>query len=240
MALNIVITSIDVTSDTACTIHFTASTGHANWVTKDIIETPDDGEEAWGPAQFEAYLSGLEAGTDYSVYLRGKETPFGEWQNSNVETFTTTGGPPTKAINPSPTNANSSVTLDQATITWEDGGGATSYDVYYGDTSGSLTSVSSGQAGLSFTITDITLGSPFEYVVTRYWRIDSINSAGTTTGDEWSFTTLSYAPPLPTGVSMVDGTPAGGTTGTPNGLNNMITVKRLIAAARNKIFYESL
>jgi len=144
---------------------------------------------------------------------------------------------PEKPINPAPVNAADDVTLDQATIEWEDGGGATSYDVYYGENEAGLTLVSEGQAGTSFTITGIDYGSLFDYLVTRSWRIDAVNEVGTTTGDVWTFTTLAFLPPLPTGVTLDgDGLP----TGTASGLNNMITNKRLIVAAANKIFYESV
>jgi len=107
---------------------------------------------------------------------------------------------PTKATNPTPSDAATDVTLDQATITWDDGGDTDTYNVYYGIESGNLSLVSSGiEVGSeSFTITDITDGSPFEYVVTRYWRIDSVNDDGTTTGDEWSFTTIRLDPPAET------------------------------------------
>ena len=104
---------------------------------------------------------------------------------------------PSKAVNPTPTDTNSAVTLDHDTIVWEDGGGADTFDVYYGTTSGSLTLVSSAQAGTIFTIWGVTSGSPFDYAVTRYWRIDSTNDAGTTTGEEWSFTSMTFDPPVP-------------------------------------------
>lgn len=174
---------------------------------------------------------------------------------------------PTKATNPTPTNAATDVTLDQATITWEDGGGADSYDVYYGTTSGDLTKVSSEQAGLSFTISGVANGSPFDYVITRYWRIDSINDSGTTTGDEWSFTTIrldppsetywystggyyyrllpqfnsetgvfeGYGDPPPTGVENTDYEVLAGYL--PNFIN---TNRRLVAAAKNRIYYEDI
>jgi len=95
-----------------------------------------------------------------------------------------------KATNPTPDNAATNVTLDQATLTWEDGGTSDSFDVYYGTESGDLTLVSSAQEGLSFTITGITDGSPYDYLVTRYWRVDSRVGVTTVTGDEWSFTTI--------------------------------------------------
>ena len=118
----------------------------------------------------------------------------------------TIGGLPEKAVTPGPTNANSDVTLDQNDLTWIDGGfgaenEATHFSVYYGDTSGDLTLVSDGQtaggATNSFIIWELLYGSPFDYAVTRYWRVDSTNEWGTTTGDEWSFTTLTFAPPGP-------------------------------------------
>ncbi len=92
-------------------------------------------------------------------------------------------GPAAKATDPSPADDATDVVID-VTCWWTDGGGATSFDVYWGTTSGSLTRVSAGQAGTSYDPpTDL------EYGQTYYWRIDSINGMGTTSGDEWSFTT---------------------------------------------------
>jgi len=104
---------------------------------------------------------------------------------------------PAKAKNPTPTNTNTDVKLSLQTVTWEDGGGADTYNVYYGTTSGALTLVSSAQAGTSYTVWDTTDGSPYDYLDVRYWRIDSTNDAGTTTGDEWVFTAMSITYPNP-------------------------------------------
>jgi len=168
--------------------------------------------------------------------------------------------PPEKAITPGPANAATNVTLDQATITWVDGGGADTYNVYYGDTSGSLSLISEGQEELSLTITGITNGSPFSYIITRYWRIDSINASGTTTGDEWVFTTIRFNPPRPTRFYptedyyyrlLVD---TNGDYGSPppDGVEDtdyvvvttppspMITTRKLVAVAENKFWYEDV
>ncbi|KKN32997.1 hypothetical protein LCGC14_0808230 [marine sediment metagenome] len=160
-----------------------------------------------------------------------------------------TEGVPSKAINPTPTDAAADVTLDQATITWEDGGGATSYDVYYGDTPGSLTLVSSGQAGLSFTVDGITLGSPFDYLITRYWRIDAVNASGTTTGDEWSFVSIAFDQ-IRVSYRLISGGNGQGPYDSPPGVqgtdweytgeSNMTTIKKLIAAANNTIWIEDI
>lgn len=99
-------------------------------------------------------------------------------------------GLPEKPINPTPTDAVDNVALNQATITWEDGGGATSYDVYYGTSEAGLELISEGQTELSLTIQGIDYGSPFGYSKSRAWRIDAVNAGGTTTGDVWTFRTI--------------------------------------------------
>lgn len=134
---------------------------------------------------------------------------------------------PSKAITPAPSNADSSVTLDQATITWKDGGGATSFNVYYGTSPGNLSLVSLAQAGLTFSLAAY---SPYDYGVTRYWRIDSVNVYGTTTGDEWSFTTITFNPPTPPVDSDEN----------PTGENCMFTIKKLVAVAENRFWHEDI
>lgn len=241
MALNITITSVDEITNTSCKIHYTATIHWSAWYDSDVIETPDDDTYAWAlsPGYF-VRLYDLSPNTEYSAYIKGKETSGSDWENSNTETFATTnvgGGAPTKTENPTPADAADNVTLDQATVTWEDGGGATSYDVYYGEDAGSLSLVSGGQIGLSFTISGITLGSPFEYLISRTWRIDAINAVGVTVGDVWTFAVIAFDPPLPTGVTL---DASGDPTGTPTGESGMLTLKRLVAAAEDKIWYEDL
>jgi hypothetical protein len=169
---------------------------------------------------------------------------------------------PTKADTPAPSDAAADVTLDQATLTWADGGGADTFDVYYGTVSGSLSKVSSAQAGTSFTVTGITDGSPYNYLITRYWRIDSTNNAGTTTGDEWSFTTIRLDSPTVTYFYPATGqyyrllVQADGSYGDPppSGVENtdyvflasgyeancMRTVRKLVSAANDKIWLEDI
>lgn len=169
---------------------------------------------------------------------------------------------PSKPTNPTPLDAADDVTLDHATLTWEDGGDTDTFNIYYGTESGNLTLVQSGIAvgSPSFTITGITSGSPFDYLDTRYWRVDSINANGTTTGDEWSFTTLRLLPPGPTFWYSTGGywyqllVQDDGSYGDPPGVGventdyivisftaNFIRTNRvLIAAANNKIWYEAI
>lgn len=176
----------------------------------------------------------------------------------------TSVGLPEKATTPAPGSGISTVKLSLTSTTWVDGGAgnpnaADTYNVYYGTASGSLSLVSSTQAPLSFTVTGITDGSPYSYLITRYWRIDSTNGVGTTTGDEWSFTTIRFKPPGPTYQSdsgfyyqlLVDEDDNWGTP-PPIGIedtdyvvvsyepNFISTTRKLVVAVGHQIWYENI
>lgn len=76
------------------------------------------------------------------------------------------------------------VPVTSARLSWAAASGATGYDVYTGPSAGALTLVSSNQAGTSYI-------SPASPGVVLYWRVDSRNAAGVTTGTVWSFTSSS-------------------------------------------------
>jgi len=161
------------------------------------------------------------------------------WQNevgdvfAQIKVYGESGlpGKPT-LVSPTPTGVTG-ITLDETPLEWAAGDPAgDTYDVYFRVQGNDWTKVSSAQEALLWTIVFGTLG----YGITYEWRVDATNDAGTTTGDTWSFTCMVFDPPLPTGVTLdADGNP----TGTATGLNNMMAVRRLVAAARNKIFYEA-
>lgn len=91
---------------------------------------------------------------------------------------------PAKPILPSPEDDQLGVAKDTENIAWEDGGGATSYNVYFGTTSGSLSEIETEVEDTSYEMpVDLTFSTNY------YWRIDAVNTAGTTTGDEWFFRT---------------------------------------------------
>lgn len=82
---------------------------------------------------------------------------------------------------------------------------------------------------------------------TYTWRVDAVNEWGITEGDTWEFTTLSLDPPMPSWELIVGGSGYGPLEGGVEGVdfrwlgNNFGTaVKRLVAAARNRIFYEDV
>lgn len=166
----------------------------------------------------------------------------------NVWTF---DARPSKAITPTPGNASTDIITSFPSLTWVTGGYTTTYDLYFGLTSGALSEV-----GLGFV--PITYGMPsvLGYIKTYYWRVDATNSYGTQTGTEWSFTTMQFKPPGITGyyggeyyqlLVLEDGVlgqpPPDGVENTDyivvSYLPNFIsTTKRLVCAAANKIWME--
>lgn len=99
-----------------------------------------------------------------------------------IRSYLDTSTLPTKAENPTPADEATNVDFFALGLSWDDGGGADTFDVYMGPV-GALVLVSSAQAETTFTVDteDIPWGE------TIYWRIDSTNGEGTTTGDTWSF-----------------------------------------------------
>jgi hypothetical protein len=88
--------------------------------------------------------------------------------------------PPEPATGPDPAHGASNVTTTPA-LSWSAGARAESHDVYFGTSSG--LEFQGNQAGTSFSPGELQLNT------TYYWRIDEVNSVGTTTGAVWSFTT---------------------------------------------------
>ncbi|MHC4642200.1 MAG: right-handed parallel beta-helix repeat-containing protein [Planctomycetota bacterium] len=94
-----------------------------------------------------------------------------------------------QATNPDPPDGATNVDI-HADLSWTQAPEATSHDVYFGTASpppfiGNQTMTTFGPG---------TMDSKTTY----YWRIDEINKWGTTTGQTWSFTTVTIPPPPPT------------------------------------------
>ncbi len=111
--------------------------------------------------------------------------------------------PPTQAGEPTPSNGSTNVGVN-ANLTWQSGLGAASHNVYFGETNPPPFRVNQ-----TSTLYDPP-GSMFPGHV-YYWRIDEVNSAGTTQGVVWHFTTT--FPVLPGQAG--DPIPANNTMGVP-------------------------
>jgi hypothetical protein len=93
---------------------------------------------------------------------------------------------PGATFNPAPADGAVNVAVDTF-LTWSAGAGAEWHDLYFGTVEGNLTLVSSGQTTTSYNPGGLTEST------TYYWRVDEGNSAGTTEGPVWSFTTTGSA-----------------------------------------------
>jgi len=142
---------------------------------------------------------------------------------------------PGQATNPTPTNAGSDISLEQQ-FSWDAVDYTDTYDVVI---SGST--VSSAQDGVTFDLDSDYY--TWEEAVT--WRVDSTNEYGTTTGTNWTFTAtpLDYTRITWTSINGGSGPDDGGVEGVDfwyTGLNNVITVNRLVCMAKDTFYYESL
>jgi len=109
--------------------------------------------------------------------------------------------PPGQAVNPSPGNGATGVSVD-TDLSWTAGSGATSHDVYFG-----TSSPGASQGNQTATTFDTgTMANDMTY----YWRIDEVNGQGTTSGVVWSFTTEALPPPP---GQAVNPSPGNGATG---------------------------
>lgn len=121
---------------------------------------------------------------------------------------------PTKATNPSPADDATDEDFSGLQLSWDDGGGSDTYNVYIGET-GDLTAVSTAQVGTTYTTTMAELETifgtdPIEQKI--YWRVDATNAYGTTTGDEWDFDSRPAKASVPSPTNTATGTVLGLTT----------------------------
>ena len=135
------------------------------------------------------YPGPLEEGITY--YWRIDEINAGGQKTIGVEwSFTTVPPPPPeKASSPSPADGSSGVNVGSS-LQWEAGAGATSHDVYFGNSFGQVDDATKASEEFKGNQTIPSyLPDRMDYSFTYYWRIDEVGPGGTTKGDIWSFTT---------------------------------------------------
>ncbi len=102
---------------------------------------------------------------------------------------------------------------------------ANAYNVYFG-LPGNLIQISEEQAGLS-----VVVPYNLDYNTVYNWRVDTVTDTETIVGDTWSFTVQALSYPLYSTHPI---------SGLPTGESNQITVRRLVAIANNKFWYEDI
>jgi len=141
------------------------------------------GTSSPGSSQGNQTATSFDTGTmtnNTTYYWRIDEVNAAGTTTGTVWSFTTIVAAPGAASSPSPANSATDIVIT-VDLSWTEGSGSTSSDVYFGTTSpGTL---QGNQTATTFdpgTLTNST---------TYYWRIDEINAGGTTTGTVWTFTT---------------------------------------------------
>ncbi len=119
----------------------------------------------------------------------------------DAQRITVTLGLPAAASSPFPANNSTSQQIT-ANLDWGTAARATSYRVYFGtDSTPDAGEFQGTTSSSSWNLPNLA------YDQTYYWRVDTVNSAGTVTGPTWSFTTRPQ--PLPDMAAELANAPTG-------------------------------
>ncbi|MFH1232026.1 MAG: hypothetical protein V1709_11095, partial [Planctomycetota bacterium] len=139
-------------------------------------------------------LSGLVQETTYHFRAVINVPSLGQTLRGADVTFTTSPPltSPAQVTSPSPADGAINLAVNNTLLSWVSASNATSFDVCFG-------TATTPPLVVNTTQTNYNPGT-LAYGTTYYWRIDPKNSAGTTTGIVWSFSTK-VAPPPPAQVT---------------------------------------
>ncbi len=145
-------------------------------------------------------------------------------------------GPPATAINPTPPDTDTSIAMAPL-LQWELDGPFNDDDYFFIYLNTDITTMSTAAGFQQGWIISpkLQILSGLIANTTYYWQVHVANTQGWSESAIWSFTTRNFAPPAPTASTS----PVSGESYL-SGENNMLTVRRLIAAARNRIYYEDV
>jgi hypothetical protein len=124
------------------------------------------------------------AALDEDTYRGGLVLENGDQGVVSSSILFTVAQAPGQATNPSPATGAINVNRSSTTLSWTAGTNAVTRDVYFGTVNPPVTKVIAD--GTATTYAPGTMTGKKTY----YWRVDEKNSAGTTTGIVWSFTTI--------------------------------------------------
>jgi hypothetical protein len=124
-------------------------------------------------------------------YWRIDERGFYGTTKGNIWSFATIS--PSKATNPVPANGASCMDSN-VILSWHRGVGALSQDVYFGTDYSEVNNANINDANVYMGNQDVNNWNPggLDSGTNYYWRIDERGFYGTTKGNIWSFTTISY------------------------------------------------
>lgn len=213
--------------------------GNTEWDDLPVEHGPGDGPTCFTPAltlEYDTVYTWYGYATIYTDQPAHGD-PFITNVTSSEFTFTTEANPNRQIELSSPTDTDTGITLIPLLEWTIDGAGATEgdlLDVYLKKDDSDF-----GSADLIGDLLDATLNtdkqiiSGLEYNTTYYWQVQAASSTADDllSSEIYSFTTLVFYPPTPS-VDPDDGDII-------TGMNGMVTLKRLVVAADDKVFYET-
>ncbi|MDP8204511.1 MAG: S8 family serine peptidase [Candidatus Tenebribacter mawsonii] len=107
---------------------------------------------------------------------------------ASVNAVPTPNTPPNAAVSPNPADSAENIAVN-TNLSWMNGGGAASYEVFFG-TDNPPTNIVNGE---EVTTSSYDLTEVMEFNSTYYWNINAINDFGNAEGPIWSFTTAGPA-----------------------------------------------
>jgi hypothetical protein len=201
-------------------------------VTYALVMTPEASSITW---------YGTTSGYPDGVAIR---KPVGGWENTSNDLgfrLWAENPLPEKVTYVSPAEDATDLTLHQGSE-WNTAAYADSYTFRIIEDGGVLPTIIPGLTDLE--VVNISDYLHLDYDTKYWWRVDSVNEYGTTEGDAWWFRTQGFEFVIPS-WELLPGRTLGPLTGGVVGVdfrwlgdNNMVTTKRLVAAAYNRIWYE--
>lgn len=178
-------------------------------------------------------ISGLTGNTTYYIIVTARNGAGGSVNTPEVSQITALGAP---------SGLVATGGIGQVGLTWTAVSGASSYKVFRGTTSGSLSQIASGVTAANYTDSTAANGTTYFYAVRSFNGTDSVNSAEVSkqpialpvitaiTGNSTTSIQLSWS--VPTGATAVDiqyGTSTGTYTSTATGVTSPYSITGLTA-----------
>ncbi len=90
------------------------------------------------------------------------------------------------ASTPTPNHGATNISINLPQVSWTNGAGSVTNELYFGSNPSALALVQSGTLATNWNIT----GLPLDYNTTYYWRVVEVGDSCNTGGPTWSFTTV--------------------------------------------------
>ena len=188
-------------------------------------------------------LTGLTAGSTYYFIIRSKNTTgAGTYIESSSKTLQLSAAAPTGVL--------ATASTGKIDLSWSSVATATSYNIYRGIASGSLSQLVSNVTSTSYSDTSVTDGTQYYYAIRTFNGAESVDSTQVTGKSIAAFSISSLSAPSSTSLIVDWSTPAGAAsfdvlyrttpTGTYTTLSNKIAPLTITGLSGNTTYYVAI